>query len=99
MRTVSFGGVFTPPNPRSDPCMARITPNGATVRRHFEQARDARPRAISGKEPPHDILTHRFPAYVCPQQPPPAELLRPTINEPCPGFLPFRAPIPPAWRR
>jgi deoxyhypusine synthase len=76
--------------------MARKTPNGATVRRHFEQARDVRPRAISGKETPHEILTQRFPAYVGRQERTAYELMRRSIDEGCAVFLTFSGAMTPA---
>jgi deoxyhypusine synthase len=76
--------------------MARRIPNGATVRRHFEQARDVRPRAISGKETPHEILTQRFPAYVGRQERTAYELMRRSIDEGCAVFLTFSGAMTPA---
>jgi deoxyhypusine synthase len=76
--------------------MARKTPNGTTVRRHFEQARDVRPRAISGKETPHEILTQRFPAYVGRQERTAYELMRRSVDEGCAVFLTFSGAMTPA---
>src|SRR6202171_6556365 len=76
--------------------MARKTRDGTTVRRHFEQARDVRPRAISGKETPHDMLTQRFPAYVGRQERTAYELMRRSIEQGCAVFLTFSGAMTPA---
>ena len=49
------------------PSMAkRTTPASPakSLRKHFEASRDVTPRAITGRETPHQILTESFPAYV-----------------------------------
>jgi deoxyhypusine synthase len=76
--------------------MTRKTSSGATVRRHFERARDVRPSAISGNETPHDILTQRFPAYVGRQERTAYELMRRSIEEGCAVFLTFSGAMTPA---
>ena len=78
------------------PPMARKTRNGAPLRRLFEQSRDVRPRAISGKETPHDILTQAFPAYVGRQERTAYELMRRCIEQDCAVFLTFSGAMTPA---
>jgi deoxyhypusine synthase len=76
--------------------MAKRNPNGAGLRRRFEQAPDVRPRAISGKETPHEILTHAFPAYVGRQERTAYELMRRSIEQDCAVFLTFSGAMTPA---
>jgi deoxyhypusine synthase len=76
--------------------MAKSTPNGATLRRRFEEARDVRPMAISGRETPHEILMHRFPAYVGRQERTAYELMRRSIEQDCAVFLTFSGAMTPA---
>jgi deoxyhypusine synthase len=70
--------------------------SGATVRRRFERARDVTPRAITGKETPHQILTERFPAYVGRQERTAYELMRRSIEQDCAVFLTFSGAMTPA---
>jgi deoxyhypusine synthase len=67
-----------------------------TLRRQFEKSRDVRPRAISGKETPHEILTQRFPAYVGRQERTAYELMRRSIEQDCAVFLTFSGAMTPA---
>lgn len=76
--------------------MAKSNPNGATLRRRFERAPDVRPSAISGKETPHEILMHRFPAYVGRQERTAYELMRQSIERDCAVFLTFSGAMTPA---
>ena len=76
--------------------MAKSTPNGATLRRRFEQAPDVRPTAISGKETPHEILMRSFPAYVGRQERTAYELMRRSIEQDCAVFLTFSGAMTPA---
>src|SRR5579885_2071325 len=69
---------------------------GATLRRRFDHARDVRPRAITGKETPHDILVERFPAYVGRQERTAYELMRRSIEQDCGVFLTFSGAMTPA---
>src|SRR6202789_967723 len=69
---------------------------GAMLRHRFETARDVRPRAISGKETPHEILTERFPAYVGRQERMAYELMRRSVAEDCAIFLTFSGAMTPA---
>jgi deoxyhypusine synthase len=70
--------------------------SGATIRRRFERARDVTPRAITGKETPHQILTERFPAYVGRQERTAYELMRRSIEQDCAVFLTFSGAMTPA---
>src|SRR5579863_8672858 len=76
--------------------MPKSTLGRDAVRRQFEQSRDVRPRAISGKETPHEILTHRFPAYVGRQERTAYELMRRSIEQDCAVFLTFSGAMTPA---
>ncbi len=76
--------------------MAKTTPNGASLRRRFEHAPDVRPNAISGKETPHEILVHRFPAYVGRQERTAYELMRRSVEQDCAVFLTFSGAMTPA---
>ena len=76
--------------------MTKNTLNGATLRRRFEQAPDVRPNAISGKETPHEILMHRFPAYVGRQERTAYELMRRSMEQDCAVFLTFSGAMTPA---
>jgi deoxyhypusine synthase len=68
----------------------------APVRRHFEQARDVRPGAITGRETPHEMLVERFPAYVGRQERTAYELMRRSIEQDCAVFLTFSGAMTPA---
>src|SRR5260370_24155930 len=76
--------------------MAKNTLSGPRVRRLFERSRTAAPRAISGRETPHEILTQRFPAYVGRQERTAYELMRRSIAECCAVFLTFSGAMTPA---
>src|ERR1700684_3997339 len=76
--------------------MSKSSPGRAGLRRQFEQSRDVRPSAISGKETPHEILTQRFPAYVGRQERTAYELMRRSIEQDCAVFLTFSGAMTPA---
>src|SRR5258708_36040548 len=76
--------------------MPKNTPSGTRVRRLFEHSRTAAPRAISGREAPHEILTQRFPAYVGRQERTAYELMRRSIDQNCAVFLTFSGAMTPA---
>jgi deoxyhypusine synthase len=78
------------------PSTPKTTPNGASLRRRFEHAPDVRPRAISGKETPDEILMHSFPAYVGRQERTAYELMRRSIETDCAVFLTFSGAMTPA---
>jgi deoxyhypusine synthase len=82
------------PGPRSTP--AKPTATGGTLRRRFEHARDVTPRAITGKETPHQILLERFPAYVGRQERTAYELMRRSVEHDCAIFLTFSGAMTPA---
>jgi deoxyhypusine synthase len=69
---------------------------GTRLRRRFEGARDVRPRAISGRETPHQIVIESFPAYVGRQERTAYELMRRSIEEDCATFLTFSGAMTPA---
>jgi len=72
------------------------TPNATALRTHFEESRDVRPTAISGRERPHDILMERFPAYVGRQERTAYELMRRSVERDCAIFLTFSGAMTPA---
>ncbi len=76
--------------------MPKPTSRGKSLRRHFEDARDVRPRAITGRETPHQILTERFPAYVGRQERTAYELMRRSVEQDCATFLTFSGAMTPA---
>jgi deoxyhypusine synthase len=71
------------------------TSDGA-LRREFSRARDVTPRAITGKERPHDILIQRFPAYVGRQERTAYELMRRSVEQGHAIFLTFSGAMTPA---
>ncbi|MGD0526280.1 MAG: deoxyhypusine synthase family protein [Polyangiaceae bacterium] len=70
--------------------------NPGPFRRRFERSRDVTPRAITGKETPHQILTERFPAYVGRQERTAYELMRRSVEQDCAIFLTFSGAMTPA---
>jgi deoxyhypusine synthase len=76
--------------------MAKSNPNSTVVRRHFDGSPEVRPKAISGREKPHDILTERFPAYVGRQERTAYELMRRSILSDCAVFLTLSGAMTPA---
>jgi deoxyhypusine synthase len=69
---------------------------GATIRRNFDGARDVRPRAITGRETPHAVISERFPAYVGRQERTAYELMRRSVEQNCAIFLTFSGAMTPA---
>src|SRR5256885_16719930 len=67
-----------------------------TVRRRFQQARDVRPRRISGKERPSQIIEGAFPAYVGRQERTAYELMRKCIADDAAVFLTLSGAMTPA---
>ena len=80
----------------ASPSSASPTSPAKSLRRHFDGARDVRPRAITGRETPHQILTERFPAYVGRQERTAYELMRRSIEQDCATFLTFSGAMTPA---
>jgi deoxyhypusine synthase len=76
--------------------MPKHAQRGATLRRRFDHARDVRPRAITGKESPHAVITERFPAYVGRQERTAYELMRRSVEQDCAIFLTFSGAMTPA---
>lgn len=70
--------------------------NGTALRRRFDHARDVTPRAITGRETPHEIVTQRFPAYVGRQERTAYELMRRSVEQDCAIFLTFSGAMTPA---
>ncbi|MDP9148394.1 MAG: deoxyhypusine synthase family protein, partial [Myxococcota bacterium] len=76
--------------------MSKKPTPGSALRRRFEQARDAHPRAITGRETPRELLEHRFPAYVGRQERTAYELMQRSIAQDCAVFLTFSGAMTPA---
>jgi deoxyhypusine synthase len=66
------------------------------LRRQFQRAPDVRPRAITGRETPREILEERFPAYVGRQERTAYELMRRSVNQGHAIFLTFSGAMTPA---
>jgi deoxyhypusine synthase len=69
---------------------------GPHLRQQFDRARDVRPRAITGKETPVDIITQMFPAYVGRQERRAYELMKRSVTEDCAVFLTLSGAMTPA---
>jgi deoxyhypusine synthase len=76
--------------------MASKSSNSPALRRRFDHARDVTPRAITGRESPHQIVTQSFPAYVGRQERTAYELMRRSIEKDCAVFLTFSGAMTPA---
>jgi deoxyhypusine synthase len=74
----------------------KATASVPRVRRGFEQSRDVRPSAITGRESPHEMMTGRFPAYVGRQERTAYELMRRSVESDCAIFLTFSGAMTPA---
>jgi deoxyhypusine synthase len=66
------------------------------MRRQFQRAPDVRPRAITGRESPREILEERFPAYVGRQERTAFELMRRSVQQGHAIFLTFSGAMTPA---
>jgi deoxyhypusine synthase len=71
-------------------------PQRAGFRQRFQHAPDVTPRAITGKESPHEIVMQRFPAYVGRQERTAYELMRRSVESDCAIFLTFSGAMTPA---
>ena len=69
---------------------------GGKVRRSFQRARDVRPRRITGRELPAQIIEGAFPAYVGRQERTAYQLMRKSIAEQAAVFLTFSGAMTPA---
>src|SRR3954462_5113674 len=67
-----------------------------TVRRRFQHARDVRPRRISGRERPAQIIEGAFPAYVGRQERTAYQLMRKSVAEQAAVFLTLSGAMTPA---
>ena len=67
-----------------------------TVRRSFQRARDVRPRRITGRERPAEIIEGAFPAYVGRQERTAFQLMRKSIAERHAVFLTLSGAMTPA---
>ena len=66
------------------------------LRQDFDRARDVRPRPITGKETPVEIITQMFPAYVGRQERRAYELMKRSVTEDCAVFLTLSGAMTPA---
>jgi deoxyhypusine synthase len=66
------------------------------MRKQFERARDVRPRAITGRESPREILQERFSAYVGRHERTAHELMRRSVEQGHAIFLTFSGAMTPA---
>ena len=89
-------GPLMPHRPKPPPTQGQAPQKGTALRRHFEQARDVRPRAIQGTETPGELLDQCFPAYVGRQERTAYELMRQSIERDCAVFLTFSGAMTPA---
>ncbi|MDP9034355.1 MAG: deoxyhypusine synthase family protein [Myxococcota bacterium] len=76
--------------------MSKIAAPSSALRRRFARARDADPRAITGRETPRELLEHRFPAYVGRQERTAYELMQRSIEQDCAVFLTVSGAMTPA---
>jgi deoxyhypusine synthase len=67
-----------------------------TVRRSFQRARDVRPRRITGRERPAEIIEGAFPAYVGRQERTAFQLMRKSVAERHAVFLTLSGAMTPA---
>src|SRR5206468_8483433 len=67
-----------------------------TVRRRFQHARDVRPRRISGRERPSQIIEGAFPAYVGRQERTAYQLMRKCVADRTAVFLTLSGAMTPA---
>jgi deoxyhypusine synthase len=66
------------------------------LRKSFDRARDVRPRPITGRERPAEILENAFPAYVGRQERTAFELMRRSIDQKAAVFLTLSGAMTPA---
>jgi deoxyhypusine synthase len=72
------------------------TRSASNLRRDFGRGRDVRPRAITGRDTPEQIIEQCFPAYVGRQERTAFELMRRSIEKDCAVFLTFSGAMTPA---
>ncbi len=75
--------------------MAKTTEKG-TLRKGFERSRNVHPVGITGKERPHDVITHMFPAYVGRQERAAYEIMRRSSQEDTCTFMTLSGAMTPA---
>jgi deoxyhypusine synthase len=66
------------------------------IRRSFHRARDVRPRGITGRERPTDIIENAFPAYVGRQERTAFQLMRKSVKDDHAVFLTLSGAMTPA---
>src|SRR3977135_2732270 len=67
-----------------------------TARRSFQRARDVKPRRITGREKPTEIIEGAFPAYVGRQERTAFQLMRKCVADGAAGFLTLSGAMTPA---
>jgi deoxyhypusine synthase len=83
--------------PKSAPSVSLSSKSsGKSFRKDFERARDVRPLAITGREPPDQILREMFPAYVGRQERTAFELMKRSVVDHAAVFLTFSGAMTPA---
>ena len=75
--------------------MAKQGERGA-VRRSFQRARDVKPRRITGREKPTEIIEGAFPAYVGRQERTAFQLMRKCVADRAAVFLTLSGAMTPA---
>jgi deoxyhypusine synthase len=75
---------------------SKKTASDENLRRRFDKAPEVEPRAITGRETTHELLTHRFPAYVGRQERTAYELMRASIERDSAVFLTMSGAMTPA---
>jgi deoxyhypusine synthase len=76
--------------------MPKSSPEKQAVQASYKHARKVNPRPITGKEAPHELLEHAFPAYVGRQLRTGFELMRRSVEEDCAIFLTLSGAMTPA---
>ena len=76
--------------------MAKKSAGKKSVQASYQEARKANPRPVTGREKPHELLEHAFPAYVGRQERTAFELMRRSMEEDCTIFLTLSGAMTPA---
>src|SRR5471032_2309249 len=74
----------------------RLMASKSQLRKPFQKSRTVDPKAITGRESPHDLLLHAFGAYVGRQERTAYELMRRSMEEDCSIFLTLSGAMTPA---
>src|SRR5471032_1259050 len=74
----------------------RLMASKSQLRKPFQKSRTVDPKAITGRESPHDLLLHAFGAYVGRKERTAYELMRRSMEEDCSIFLTLSGAMTPA---